>query len=146
MGQVESLGSISTEISDGDNHKMKKGLILLDADKSSRRALSDMLTSRDYPVTVIPELSCLGNLIESNQYVAVIFDIDSVPVNNRTIRDLALKYPGLCFLCTSKDRFHPELKDAICYHIYACMNKPVDPDELLFWIRSIYEEENVSDT
>lgn len=132
--------------SDGDNRYMKKGLILLDADKSSSRALSDMLTYRDYPVTVTPELSCLGKLIESNKYVAVIFDIDSVPVDNRTIRDLALKYPGLCFLCTSKNRFHPELKDAICYHIYACLNKPIDPDELIFWIKSIYEEEDVPDT
>ena len=126
--------------------KMKKGIIVLDADKKSSRLLSDMLLSRDYPVTVTPELSCLEKLIESNQYAAVIFDIDSVPVDNRTIRDLALKYPGLCFLCTSKDRFHPELKDAICYHIYACVNKPIDPDELIFWIKSIYQEENVPDT
>ena len=118
----------------------------MDADKSSSRALSEMLTSRAYPVTVTRKASSLGELIESNQYVAVIVDIDSVSVNNRTIRDLALKYPGLCFLCTSKDRFHPELKDAICYHIYACLNKPIDPDELIFWIKSIYEEENVPDS
>ena len=127
-------------------HEMKKGLIILDAEKSSGRALSEMLTSRAYPVTVTRKVSSLGELIESNQYVAVIVDIDSVSVNNRTIRDLALKYPGLCFLCTSKDRFHPELKDAICYHIYACLNKPIDPDELIFWIKSIYEEENVPDS
>ena len=120
--------------------KMKKGIIVLDTDKKSSRSLSDMLVSRDYPVTVTPELSCLEKLIESNQYVAVIFDIDSI--DNRIIRDLALKFPGLCFLCTSKDRFHPELKDAICYHIYACLNKPIDPDELIFWVESIYEEDN----
>ena len=127
-------------------HEMNKGLIILDADKSSSHALSDMLTSSGYPVTITPKLSFLEKLIESNQFVAVIFDIDSVPIDNRTIRDLALKYPSLCFLCTSKDRFHPELKDAICYHIYACLNKPIDPDELIFWVKSIYEEENVPDT
>jgi DNA-binding NtrC family response regulator len=124
--------------------KMKKGIIVLDADKNSSRVVSDMLTTRDYPNTITRELSSLANLIETNQYVAVIFDIDSVPVDNRTIRALALKYPGLCILCTSKDRFHPELKDAICYHIYACLNKPIDPDELLFWIKSIYEDESES--
>ena len=118
---------------------MKKGIILLDADRDNSRNLSNMLTSRGYSVTIKRTFSSLEELIESSQYVAAIFDIDSVPVENRKIRDLALKYPGFCFLCTSKDRFHPELKDAICYHIYACMNKPVDPDELLFWIRSIYE-------
>jgi DNA-binding NtrC family response regulator len=125
---------------------MKKGIILLDADRENSLRLSNMLTSHDYPVTMTRSLSSLEELIESNLYVAVVLDIDTVPVENRTIRDLALKYPGFSFLCASKARFHPELKDAICYHIYACMNKPVDPDELLFWIRSIYEEENVSDT
>ena len=125
---------------------MKKGIILLDADRDNSRKLSNMLTSRGYPVTITRAFSSLEELIESSHYLAVIFDIDSVPVENRKIRDLALKYPGFCFLCTSKDRFHPELKDAICYHIYACMNKPVDPDELLFWIKSIYEEESVPDT
>ncbi len=126
-------------------NKSQKGIIVLDADRDSSRLLSDMLTSQDYPVTVTERVSSLENLVASNQYVAVIFDIDSVPVDNRTIRDLALKYPGLCFLCTSKDRFHPELKDAICYHIYACINKPIDPDELIYWIKSIYEENNIPD-
>jgi DNA-binding NtrC family response regulator len=125
---------------------MNKGIILLDADRNSSRKLSNMLASRAYPVTITRSLAALDELIESNQYVAVIFDIDSVPVENRTIRDLALKYPGFSFLCTSKDRFHPDLKDAICYHIYACLNKPIDPDELFFWIKSIFEEQNIPDT
>ena len=115
----------------------RKGIIVLDSDRDSSRLLSDMLISQNYAVTIIRRLASLENLVESNQYVGVIFDIDSVPVDNRTIRNLALSYPGLCFLCTSKDRFHPELKDAICYHIYACLNKPVDPDELFYWLRSI---------
>jgi len=125
---------------------MKKGIILLDADRDNSRKLSNMLTSSGYPVTTARAFSSLEELIESNQYVAAIFDIDSIPVDNRAIRDLALKHPGLCLLCISKDRFHPELKDAICYHIYACVNKPIDPDELIFWIESIYEEENEPDT
>ena len=125
---------------------MKKEILLLDADKDSSRRLSNMLTSRGYSNIITRSLTSLEELIESNKYIAVVLDIDSVPIENRTIRELALKYPGFCFLCTSKDRFHPELKDAICYHIYACMNKPIDPDELLFWIKSIYEEENIPDT
>ncbi|MBT8372451.1 MAG: hypothetical protein KJO34_15900 [Deltaproteobacteria bacterium] len=125
------------------NSNTKKGVIVLDSDRDSSRELSDMLVSRDYPVTVARKLSSLENLVETNKYVAVIFDIDSIRIDNRTIRELSLKYPGLCFLCTSKDRFHPELKDAICYHIYACLNKPIDSNELFFWIKSIYEEENV---
>ena len=124
---------------------MKK-IMVLDANENSTSELSNILKSQNYPFTVTNALSSLEGSFESGEFVAVILDIDSVPVDNRTIRDLALKYPGIRFLCTSKDRFHPELKDAICYHIYACLNKPVDPDELLYWIKSIYEEEKIPDT
>ena len=125
---------------------MKKKIVILDANQNSCGQLSDIINSKNYPFIKTQALSSLEDFLESDQYVAVVLDIDSVPVDNRTIRELALKYPGVRFLCTSKDRFHPELKDAICYHIYACLTKPVDPDELLFWIKSIYEEENIPDT
>ena len=125
---------------------MPKGFIILDADEADSRDLSDMLLSNGYPVAATYELSALNHLLRSGAYIGVIIDIDSVPIDNRTIRDLALKNPGLCILCTSKDRFHPELKDAICYHIYACLNKPIDPDELIYWVKSIYQENNIPDT
>jgi len=125
---------------------MKKKIVILDANQNSCGKLSDIINSKNYPLVQTQALSSLEDFFESDQYVAVVLDIDSVPVDNRTIRELALKYPGVRFLCTSKDRFHPELKDAICYHIYACLTKPVDPDELLFWLKSIYEEEEVPDT
>lgn len=125
---------------------MQKKIVVLDGLEESSQELCNILESKRYPSTTIHFLSDLEPLIRKEDYIAVIFDIDSVPVDNRTIRNLTLKYPGVRFLCTSKDRFHPELKDAICYHIYACLNKPVDPDELLYWIKSIYEEEEIPDT
>ena len=124
---------------------MKKKIVVLDANQNSSGKLSDIINSKNYPFTQAPTLSALEDILGSDRYVAVVLDIDSVPVDNRTIRQLAIKYPGVRFLCTSKDRFHPELKDAICYHIYACLNKPVDPDELLYWIKSIYDEEDIPD-
>ncbi len=108
--------------------------------------MSNILSTKSYPFTHGSGFRLLEEDLASGQYVAVVLDIDSVPIDNRTIRELAIKYPAVRFLCTSKDRFHPELKDAICYHIYACLNKPVDPDELLFWIKSIYEEDEIPDT
>jgi DNA-binding NtrC family response regulator len=125
---------------------MQKGIVVLDSQEESSQELCNILKSKRYPATAIQFLSDLEPLIKKEDYIAVIVDIDSIPVDNRSIRNLALKHPGVRFLCTSKDRFHPELKDAICYHIYACLNKPVDPDELLYWIKSIYEEESLPDT
>ena len=125
---------------------MKKCIVVLDADHSHCGRLCKLLDENQYSIKPIHSIQHLESNIQQCNCLAVILDIDSIPVDNRRIRDLALKYPGTRFLCTSKDRFHPELKDAICYHIYACLNKPIDPDELLFWIKSIYEEENVPDT
>lgn len=124
---------------------MKKKIVVLDSNQKSSGELSDIINSKNYPFTQASALSALEDILKSDQYVVVVLDIDSVPIDNRTIRELAIKFPGVRFLCTSKDRFHPELKDAICYHIYACLNKPVDPDELIFWIKSIYEEEDIPD-
>jgi DNA-binding NtrC family response regulator len=121
---------------------MRNKLVVLNSNKESGEGLRAFLESQHYPTRAIQSLSKLEGLLRDEDHIAVIIDIDSVPVDNRTIRHLALKYPGVRFLGTSKDKFHPELKDAICYHMYACLNKPVDPDELLFWIKSIYEEEN----
>ena len=124
----------------------QKGILVLDGNVQSSQKLCDILKSQHHSSAAIQFLSELEPRIAKENLIAVIIDIDSVPVDNPTIRNLALKYPGVRFLCTSKDRFHPELKDAICYHIYACLNKPVDPDELLYWIKSIYEEEGTPDT
>ena len=118
---------------------------MLDANKESSENLCAILDLQNYPTTVIRSLPDLEILVKHDDYIAVIIDIDSVPVDNRAIRNLALKHPGVRFLCTSEDRFHPELKDAICYHIYACLNKPIDPDELLYWVKSIFEEESILD-
>jgi DNA-binding NtrC family response regulator len=121
-------------------------IAVLDADIKGCREVCDILESNHYATTCVDSLAELKDKIEQGGFLSVIIDIDSVSVDNRMIRDLALKYPAVRFLCKSKDRFHPELKDAICYHIYACLTKPVDPDELLFWIKSIYDEETMSDT
>ena len=120
---------------------MEKKILVLNADITSCQELVELLEERQYATTSIHALSDLEGHLEKGGNLTVILDIDSVPVDNRVIRDLTIKYPEVHFLCTSKDRFHPDLKDAICYHIYACLAKPVDPDEIFFLLRSIYEDD-----
>ena len=119
---------------------MKKKILVLDADETSLQELVELLAGRQYSTTPIHILSDLEGHLEKGGYLAVILDIDSVSVDNRVLRKLTIEYPEVHFLCTSKDRFHPDLKDAICYHIYACLTKPVDPDEIFYLLRSIYED------
>ena len=116
---------------------MIKPVLVLDAEHTTRQKICDLLAEEHYATVAVHSFTDLKRHLQAERYLAVLMDIDSVPVDNRSIRNLVLEFPGTCILCMSKDRFHPDLKDAICYHIYACLNKPVDPDEIFYWLRSI---------
>lgn len=118
---------------------MKETVILISRNQNESSHLNAFLAENHYQLFTIGSIEELdqGFSTSSRNCVVVILDLDSVSIDNRAIREITLQYPHVYFLCTSKDRFHPELKDAICYHIYACLNKPLDYDELLYWLRCI---------
>lgn len=119
---------------------MQPNLLIVNKDATESEELRALLIREGYQIEVVILLDELRDRLATGSYMAVMLDVDSVPVENRIIRDLALANPGIPILCTSRDRFHPELKDAICYHIFACINKPVDPEELIYWLRCIRED------
>ena len=115
-------------------------IVVLDTNEYRRHNLCQLLREHRCPSESLKTLEALKQRIAENDILAVIIDIDSVPVDNRTIRNLTVQNPNIYFFCLSEQRFHPELEDAIGCHIYACINKPIDPDELFFWIDSIRKE------
>jgi DNA-binding NtrC family response regulator len=121
--------------------------IILVLDAKSRRCikLCATLEEEHYQAMPIHSLKNLKKHLQESICLAVVMDIDTVSIDNRLIKELATKNPGVYFIAISKDKYHPELKDAICHHIYACLKKPVDTDELLYWLRSI-EENNVENS
>ena len=120
---------------------MQPKVLIVNSDVEESRELWKLLAEAGYLIEPVNSLEGLKNSLRSTVFMAVLLDVDTIQVENRAIRDLVLKHPGIPFLCTSGDRFHPELKDAICYHIFACINKPVDPDELLYWLRCIRDDQ-----
>jgi DNA-binding NtrC family response regulator len=121
---------------------MEKMILVLNTDEKECDELCALLNEQQYLATPTYSLPELITLIQDIECMVVILDLDTVPIDNRTIRELTLKYPGTYFLCLSSDRFHPHLKEALCYHIYACINKPLDLDELFYWVRSIHKNES----
>ncbi len=120
---------------------MKNTILVLDAEPTECHNLCDLLAKERYTAIPVRSLADLKEYLLTESYIVAVIDIDSIPIDNRTIRKLVFDNPGMHIFCMSKDKFHPELKDAICYHIYACLNKPVDPDELFYFLRGIYENE-----
>ena len=121
---------------------MQKRVLVVDAVRKQGRRVCTLLEKGGYPATPMHSILNLEKSLAGGEYLAVILDIDTVPVDNRTIRKLTIKSPYVNFFALSAYPFHPELKDSICYHIYACINKPVDPDELFYWLRCICEDES----
>jgi len=73
----------------------------------------------------------------------VLLDTDTVPVDNAFFRVLKKRYPHIHILLVSRLSYHPGLEEAMASHIYACLAKPLDPEELLYWLKSIAENLSV---
>jgi DNA-binding NtrC family response regulator len=121
---------------------MQKDILLMDADPLGSAGLLALLSGQDYETQRVGSLTELRHTLAKEKFMAVFMDIDSVAVDNRVIRELAADYPATPFLCISRDRVHPELKDAIGNHVYACLTKPVDMDEITYWLRCIREDQS----
>lgn len=117
---------------------MQKAVVVLDADAAKCRDICSLVEEIDCRAYAQNSLLGMETLLRKNKCMVVLIDIDSIPVDNRTIREMTLKYPGVRFLCMSVERLHPQLREALRYHIYACISKPIDPEEVHYWLRSIF--------
>ena len=123
---------------------MNPKVLVVNAIKKETDGIGDILLPAGYTPWIIENIEGVEPALSAGDCMAVLLDLDSLEVSNRTVRQMTLKFPQVCFLCTSWKPFHPELQDAICYHIYACVQKPVDPDELLYWLKCIYQDQTIT--
>ena len=125
-------------------------IIIIDSDKEQSRKLCEILRTHHYTSKVLPGLSDLGPDTSHEKQRVVILNLDSVSLDNRLIRDIKKKESSLQIIAISSKSFHPELEESIRDFVYACLRQPVDPDELIYWIKSIHEndqfKEEVSDS
>jgi DNA-binding NtrC family response regulator len=119
----------------------QKAVLIVNADPEESACICRLLQEADYTARTLNSLAELKNRLSEKSCIAIIMDIDSAAVDNRTIRDLASAFPTIPFLCISKERFHPQLRDSIRNHIYACLTKPIDSDELRYWLRCIRKDD-----
>lgn len=99
------------------------------------RYVCDLLDEGGFSGEPVADVGALQRQLSNGIWLAVILDLDGIPVDNRTIRELVRRFPETCFFCMSRERYHPDLSEAIRHHFYACLFKPLDPDELLYLLR-----------
>ncbi len=122
----------------------KLGVVVIDADGRKGREFCACLKALHYPATLLKSLDGLeGHLQKSPDRVAIL-DLDTLAMDNQLIRALKKKYPHLHLLGISGLPYHPGMEETIGTHFYACLVKPVDWEELAFWLNSIME--NLAET
>ncbi len=124
---------------------MRKKIVVLDTDDKHCLELCAMLGEKHYHAIPVSSLDNMEKYLQKSTCLAVIVDIEHASIDNSTIRNLSRNYPGVYFFGMSKQHYNPALREAICYHIYVCLNKPVNPDELFYWLKSINQGEEVAD-
>ncbi|MFO7684488.1 MAG: hypothetical protein R6V60_00215 [Desulfobacterales bacterium] len=118
----------------------QREVFILSTDDVETEELCSILSQGRFGATVFRTVDALEAGLGRADCLAVILDVDSVMLSNRIIRMLKENFPALSIFCTSRRRFHPELQDALSHYISACLSKPVDPDELNFWLKSIRDD------
>lgn len=117
---------------------MDMEIVVLDANIKQCRGLCSMLGEQSYRATPMHSVKELKEIIRQGSCRVLILDLDTIPVDKYLFRKLKKITPSLCIMGLSSRRFHPELEEVMSNHIYACLSKPVDEEELIFWLKSLF--------
>lgn len=116
----------------------KPKVVVIDADKKQGREFCALLQGLNYRVTLINSLEGLAGQLQKSSEMAVILDLDTVPLEKQSFRAFRKTYPDLHILGVSALKYHPGLEEVIAT-LCACLTKPLDMEELHFWLASIAE-------
>ena len=112
-------------------------LAIVHGDETERENLCAALRKHRYRAVGFPSLAGFEEHRRKSGCEALILDLDGLRVTNRVIRELIAGDRSLHVIAISSRTFHPELKEALSENIFACVRKPLDPDELLYLLGSI---------
>lgn len=116
---------------------MEEPIVVVNADEAACRELCTGLEKEHFRTTALHSLVALEGAVKEGSCRVVILDLDTLPVDNFLFRNLKRKNPGVHIVGLSSRPFHPELEEAMSRHISSCLSKPLDVEELVYWIRSI---------
>ena len=120
---------------------MKREIVVLDTDAHQCEVLCDFLSSLHFETVRINAIGDLVPYLCTSDCRAVILSLDNIRVNNRTLRDLKRKKPLTSIIALSQRQFHPELEEAFRDYISVCLKQPLDSEELAYWLKSIFEND-----
>ena len=123
---------------------MGEQIVVVDANEEHRRELCAALERSDFLTTALASLTNLQENIKAIDCRVLILDLDSLSVDNRFFKDFSRQNPTVQIIGLSSRPFHPELEEAMRQYISSCIGKPVEEEELIFWVKSMSEASGIS--
>jgi DNA-binding NtrC family response regulator len=117
---------------------LKPSVILVETGKEHPPEVTKVLEASGFHILPCRSIFDLEKLCHEDALGAVIVDLDDPLMNNRVLREVKRKHHELQIIGISRRLFHPDLKEAIASHIYACLCEPVDPEELIYLVKGIF--------
>ena len=117
----------------------EKEVIVLDIDTTQSQNLVAFLNDNAYTATPMNSMVNMDQYMAETDCRAVVLNLDNISVTNKILRDLKRKKPNINIIAHSKRQFHPELEEALREYISVCLAEPVDTDELDYWLKSIFD-------
>jgi DNA-binding NtrC family response regulator len=112
-------------------------VVIVSSDPGVWDQLKERLRTLHIAAKRVSDIDGLKVTLKRERCLAVMIDLDSVHLDNQTVRELALEPKCGRLFCMSEKTYHPDLTEAIRHHFFACLLKPVNPDELEYWLRCI---------
>jgi DNA-binding NtrC family response regulator len=117
----------------------KLRVAVIDGDAGYCRELCASLEQANIAATPFYALEGLPDHLRKNGARVMIVDLDTMPVDNNFFRTIKKHNPDLHILCLSSRTHHPGLQEAMGSHIYASLAKPLNSEELFYWLKTISE-------
>ncbi|MEW6349704.1 MAG: response regulator [Thermodesulfobacteriota bacterium] len=110
---------------------------LMDASDPHSPEVHGLLEQQGYVVVRAGSPEELELRVSEADCLAVLVDLDLTTLGSSFFKRVRHLQPHLSVLTMSGQAFHPELKEAMTHHICACLRKPLDREELLFWLKAV---------
>jgi DNA-binding NtrC family response regulator len=119
---------------------VRKTVVIVDPDQKHSKEMCSVLEGENYSIIALLSLNDLASRLHECSPCALIIDFDLVPTDNKTLKELRTANRDLCIIGVSNRTFHPELKEALRHYIDACFARPLDYEDLLYYIRGALQE------
>ena len=120
---------------------MKKEVIVIDTDRRQFHDLCEFLSEHHFTTVKMNAMRDVESYLCASNCRAVILNLDNVRVTNKSLRDLKRRKPQTNIIVLSERQLHPELEEAFREYISVCLKQPWDSDELVYWLQSIFKND-----